>query len=119
MRAKTFVDPPGSAASAVSRAGQAVGRLVQRAVAAEHDDHVDPVGGGALGEAGGVAPPVGLGQGHVVVGRQRLLDHHRLRAVTDDADELTSSRSLQGAADGTARADGCRFGGPSGDRATE
>ena len=56
--------------------GQPVGRLVERAVSAEHHDHVDARRGRALGEPGGVAPPAGLGQGHVVVGRQRLADDH-------------------------------------------
>ena len=55
-------------------AGQAVGRLVEGAVAAEHDDDVDAVAGRALGQAGGVVAAVGLGDGDVVVGRQRLLD---------------------------------------------
>ena len=52
MRAKTLVEPPGSAASAVCGAGEAVGRLVLGAVATEHGDDVDPVGGRALGRAG-------------------------------------------------------------------
>jgi hypothetical protein len=57
-------------------AGEAVGRLVQRAVAAEDRDHLDADVGRALGEAGGVAPAAGLGEGHVVVGPEGLLDDH-------------------------------------------
>ena len=93
VRANTLVEPPGSAASAVSRAGQPVGRLVERAVTAEHDDDVDAVGGRALGEARGVAPAARLGDRDVVVGRQRLGDHdpppggHRRGERVDDEQE--------------------------------
>ncbi len=45
------------------RPGQAVGRLVEGPVAAEDDDGVEPVGGRALGQPGGMAPPAGLGDG--------------------------------------------------------
>ena len=52
VRAKTFVEPPGSARERSLGAGETVGHLVQRAVATEHGDDVDPVRGGALREAG-------------------------------------------------------------------
>ena len=61
VRANTFVDPPGSGAERGRGAGQPVGGLVQRAVAAEADDHVDAVVGRALRQAGGVAAAVRLG----------------------------------------------------------
>ena len=60
VRANTLVEPPGSTPSAVSRAGDAGGHLVQRAVAAEADDDVDAAARRVLGEAGGVAATVGL-----------------------------------------------------------
>lgn len=56
-------------------AGKSVGCLVERAIAAEHDDEVVALPCGGLGETGGVAPPAGLGEGDVVVGGQRLVDH--------------------------------------------
>ena len=49
--------------------------LVQRAVPAEGDDHIDAAAGRVLGEAGGVTPPAGLHDLHVVALRQHLVDH--------------------------------------------
>ena len=66
---------PGEGGECSVRAGEAVGCLVERAVTAEHDDQVVALPGGRLGETGGVAPPAGFGEGDVVVGGQRLVDH--------------------------------------------
>ena len=49
--------------------GQAVGGLVQGAVAAQDHDHVHAVVGGALGQPGGVAPAGGGRHLEAVVGR--------------------------------------------------
>ena len=74
-------------------AGEAVGDLVERAVAAEADDHVDAVVGRPLGQAGGVAPTVGLDHRDLVVRGERLLDHdpaprrHRGRRRVHDEQE--------------------------------
>ena len=43
MRQTTFVQPPGSTDSGDARAGEAVGGLVDGAVAAERDDQVELV----------------------------------------------------------------------------
>ena len=78
-------------------AGDAGGHLVQRAVAAEADDHVDAAAGGVLGEPGGVAAAVGLDDLDVVAaGAARRCTTTVLRAVTDEANELTTSRIAQG-----------------------
>ena len=76
LRAYTFVEPPGSGASAVLGAHEAVGRLVQRAVAREHGDDLDAVAGRAAREAGGVTPARGLGDLELVCVAQRPLDEH-------------------------------------------
>ena len=76
VRANTLVEPPGSGGQGGVGAGEAVGRLVQGAVAAEHDDDVDAVGGRALGQAGGVAAAVGLGHASTSWSADSaLLDH--------------------------------------------
>ena len=69
---------------------QAVGGLVQRAVAAQDHDHVHAVVGGALGQPGGVAPAGGSRHLQAMVGREGLLDddagacgHRRGRRVHD------------------------------------
>ena len=54
--------------------GQAVGGLVQRAVTAEDDDRVEVLGGGVLGQPGGMAAPARFRHLDVVVGGQRLAD---------------------------------------------
>ena len=66
---------PGEGGECGVRAGEAVGCFVERAVTAEHDDEVVALPGGGLGETGGVAPSAGFGEGDVVVGGQRLVDH--------------------------------------------
>lgn len=66
---------PGEGGESGICASEAVGCLVERAIAAEHDDEVVALPRGGLGETGGVAPPAGLGEGDVVVGGQRLVDH--------------------------------------------
>ena len=74
-------------------AGDAGGHLVQRAVAAEADDDVDAASGGVVGEAGGVAAAVRLDELDVVVpADSRRCTTTVLRAVTDDANEFTTSR---------------------------
>src|SRR5918994_5203783 len=76
--------------------GEAVGRLVEGAVPAEHHHHVDAGGGGTLCEPGGMTPPARLGHGHLVVGRQPLADHdpaarrHRRRRGVDQQEDLHS-----------------------------
>ena len=63
VRAKTFVEPPGSTAKAVSvRARAVLGGLVLGAVSAEGDDDVDSVRGRALRETGGMPPPTRFGE---------------------------------------------------------
>ncbi len=57
-------------------AGEPVGGLVERAVAAEDHDHVGSRGRRPLGQAGGVPPAAGLRHGDLMVGGERLLDHH-------------------------------------------
>lgn len=57
------------------RASEAVGCFVECAVTAEHDNEVVALPGGGLGKTGGVAPSAGLGEGDIVVGGQRLVDH--------------------------------------------
>jgi hypothetical protein len=74
-------------------AGDAGGHLVERAVAAEADHHVEPAAGGVLGEAGGVTATVRLDDLDVSLPR----DSARwtttvLRAVTELANALTTSR---------------------------
>ena len=66
---------PGEGGECGVRAGEAVGCFVERAVTAEHDDEVVALPGGGLCETGGVAPSAGFGEGDVVVGGQRLVDH--------------------------------------------
>jgi hypothetical protein len=58
-----------------ARPRQAVGRLVQRAVTSEDHHGVDVTGGGVLGQPERVPAPARLGDGDVVVGRERLADH--------------------------------------------
>ena len=71
-------------------AHEAVGRLVERAVAGEHRDHLDALGRRAPGQARRVAPAGRLDHLEVVVGAQRLLDdhpaagRHRRRGGVDD-----------------------------------
>ena len=55
-------------------AGDAGRHLVQRAVAAEPDDDVDAAAGGVVGEAGGVAAPVGLDELDLVVAGEPAVD---------------------------------------------
>ena len=59
-------------------ADEPVGRLVQRAVAAEHRDDLDAPPGRAAGEAGRVPAPRRLRHLEVVLRAERLLDHHPL-----------------------------------------
>ena len=98
VRANTLVDPPGSGARAHDRAGQAVGGLVERAVAAEHDHDLGAGRRRALRQAGGVAAAARLRQRHLVVGGQRLLDHdpaacrHRRRRRVDEQQHLHGRR---------------------------
>ena len=79
-----------------------VGDLVQRAVAAEHDDHVGARSGRVERELAGVAASVGLDGVDVVVGReQRADDHlapcrHRRRGRVDDQQDLHERARLQG-----------------------
>jgi hypothetical protein len=75
------------------RARQAVGRLIQRPVAAHGHHHVDAVVGRAVGQPFGVAAPGRLGHGELVVGGQRLGDDdpgpggHRRRGGIDDEED--------------------------------
>ena len=101
VRANTLVQPPGSTPERGVGAGDAGGHLVERAVAAVADDHVDAAAGGVLGEAGGVAAAVGLDDLHLVALRSGArCTTTVLRAVTDDAKALTTSR-IRKAPDGS------------------
>ncbi len=73
-------------------AGDAGGDFVERAVTAETDHDVDAPAGGVVSETGGVTAPVGLDDLDVVTPAEATVDDHRVRAVTDDAKELTTSR---------------------------
>ena len=98
VRANTLVRAAGQHAERGVGAGQAGGDLVQRAVAAEADDHVDAAAGRVLGEAGGVAAAVGLDDLDVVAAGSALrCTTTVLRAVTDEANELTTSRMRKAA----------------------
>ena len=66
---------PGEGGECSFRPGKAVGCFVECAVTAEHDNEVVALTGGGLGETGGVAPSAGFGEGDVMVGGQRLVDH--------------------------------------------
>ena len=55
-----------------------VGGFVQRAVAGEHDDDVEPVVRGRAREAGRVAAPRRLGDLDLVLRGEQLADHHAL-----------------------------------------
>ena len=57
-------------------ADESVRRLVEGAVARKNRHHLNPFGGCASSQAGGVAPTGGLRDLEVVVGAERLLDHH-------------------------------------------
>ena len=59
-------------------AGDSSGDLVQRAVAPESDDHVDAPAGRVVGEAGGVAAPVGFDHLDVVALGQAAVHDHRV-----------------------------------------
>ena len=87
------VDVGGAAGEGRDRgvgADQAVGRLVERAVAGEHHHDVDALGRGAAREACRVAAAGRLGHLEVVIRAQRLLDdhaapgRHRRRGRVDD-----------------------------------
>ena len=58
------------------RAGQAVGRLVERAIASEDHDHIGTVGGSGGGEARRMAPAGGLRDGDGMVGSEGFGDDH-------------------------------------------
>ena len=93
VRANTFVDPPGSTPSAASVPAIAGRHLVERAVAAVADDDVEPAPCGVGRVPRGVAAPVGLDDLDVVARvRAGRWTTTVLRAVTDDANELTTSR---------------------------
>ena len=92
VRANTFVDPPGQRAERGVGAGDAGGHLVERAVAAEADDDVDAAPGGVVGEAGGVAPRFVSTSSTSWLRLSRRCTTTVLRAVTDDANEFTTSR---------------------------
>ncbi len=89
VRAKTFVDPPGSTPRAVSVPAMPGGDLVEGAVAAESDHDVDAPARRVVGESGGVAPSVRLDDLDVVVAAQPSVHHdgvarrHRRRERVD------------------------------------
>ncbi len=68
--------PAGERGQCRISARQAVGGLIQRAIAAKHYHKVGAVGGCGARQEHGVAPPGSLRERHFVIGRQRLLDHH-------------------------------------------
>ncbi len=79
-RTKTLVEPPGTTARAGTSGSRAVGEqpvdhLVDGAVAAERDDHVDAVAGRADGQRGGVPTVAGLLHLDLQLAGQRALEH--------------------------------------------
>ena len=89
---------PGARRARARRAGQPVGRLVERAVAAEHHDDLR-AGGSRRPARGGCAWPRRLVSATVTSwsADSAFWITTRLRAVTDDADELTSSSTFMAA----------------------
>ena len=96
VRANTFVEPPGSTPSAVSRPGDPGGHLVERAVAAEADDHVDAAARGVVGEAGGVAAPVGLDELDLVAAAQPAMDDDRVARRHRRGERVDHEQDSQG-----------------------
>ncbi len=97
-----------AAAQRGAGAGEPVGGLVERAVAAEHDDDLDAVERGAAGEAGGVAAPRRLRDLELVVCAEHPLHEHppprghRRRGRVDD--QRTQRCTAASQAHGSARA---------------
>ena len=74
------------------RAGDPGGDLVQRAVPAETDHDIDAATGGVMCETSGVSASVGLDELDLVALAEAAMHDHRVARVTDEANELTTSR---------------------------
>ena len=100
--AEDVVGAAGQAGQRRPRAGQAVGGLVDRAVAAERDDHVVALARGLADELDRVALALGVDRGDVVAALQRVDDevlepvrHRRRVRVDDDQHALGLGRALE------------------------
>ena len=101
LRANTLVDPPGSTASAVRLSAMPAAISLSVPSPAEGDDHVDAPAGRVLGEAGGVAPPAGLHDLHVVALRQHLVHHDGVAGRDRGGEGVDDEEQPHEAIDGT------------------
>jgi len=76
--------------------GDPGGDLVERAVAAEADDHVEAAARRVVGEAGGVAAPIGLDEFDVVAAAQPTMDHHRVACGHRRGERVDHEQDSQG-----------------------
>ena len=76
--------------------GDASGDFVERAVAPETDDHVEAATGRVVGEAGGVAAPVGLDEFDVVPAAQPSMDDHGVARGHRRGERIDHEQDSQG-----------------------
>ena len=74
-----------------------VGDLVERAVAAESDDDVEPASRGVVGESGGVTAAVRLDDLDVVVAAQAPMHDHGVARRHRRGERVDDEQDLQGA----------------------